>query len=1011
MNLLMHNNGQYWRWIFLLLCALQLFPGAAQAAQNSLDVNLIGEIPASLSQHFDILEDATLTLSLADVQHAGVASKFRTQTHPTDALSFSYTRSAYWLRLKLNNPANHPVERILEINYARLSNVEFYQQTANGTYLSVKTGNAMPFSTRPFKNRHFVFPVTLPALSEQMIYMRFESAASLIVPARLWIPQAFHDYERDDYVSQSLYFGMAIAMVLFNLLLFIALRDFIYLMYVSFVVFISLSMASQNGLAKEYLWPETLSWSDTATSVGYGLAFVSLLLFMRRMLNTVEFVPKFDRYIKFAVGTHVALIFGFIFSLKTFIKPSALFFLATAILILVTAIYCSYKRQRSAFFFLAAFAMLVMGIIATVLTNYGLLPSNMLTMNSLQFGSALEMLLLALALADRFNTIKSEKEKAQKEALEAQKEALNAQKSLIEGLKTSEKLLEARVEERTAELRIAATAFDSHESTIVTDAEGEILKVNPAITETTGYTSEELVGKTTRLLKSGIHDDAFYDAMWGSLNKTGAWQGEIWNRRKNGEVYAKWMTITAVKGEDGVLTNYVATHQDITDRKVAEERIAELAFFDPLTHLPNRTLLRDRMKQVMTASDRSGNYSAVLFLDLDQFKTLNDTQGHANGDLLLLQVAQRLVTIVREGDTVARLGGDEFVVLLTNMNTNAEEAAKQSEVISKKILADFAKTFQLDDTDYLASTSIGATLFKGQETTIDELLKQAELAMYKSKASGRNTFHFFDQAMETVVVERVALETGLRKAIKEKQFLLHYQAQVSGEKSIVTGAEVLVRWKHPTRGMVSPAEFIPLAEETGIILPLGLWVLETACDQLSAWSAQPDMAHLNIAVNVSARQFRQADFVDQVLSVLKSTGANPQRLKLELTESLLVNNVEDIIGKMTALKTIGVNFSLDDFGTGYSSLSYLKRLPLDQLKIDQSFVRDILVDTNDAAISKTIVALAQSLGLSVIAEGVETAEQRDFLANSGCHAYQGYFFSRPLPLNDFEVYAKRIEAK
>jgi len=419
-------------------------------------------------------------------------------------------------------------------------------------------------------------------------------------------------------------------------------------------------------------------------------------------------------------------------------------------------------------------------------------------------------------------------------------------------------------------------------------------------------------------------------------------------------------------------------------------------------------LLKDRLKQVMTASNRSENFNAMLFLDLDQFKTLNDTFGYENGDMLLLQVAQRLISCVREGDTVARLGGAEFVVVLPNMNGNADEVAKQTEIIGKKILADLTRPYQLGDVDHPSTTRIGATLFRGHEAKIDVLLKQAELAMYKSKASGRNTFHFFDQAMETAVVERVAMETGMRKAILENQFLLHYQAQVVGDRATVKGAEVLVRWQHPQRGMVSPAEFIPLAEETGLILPLGLWVMETACTQLAVWARQADMAHLTLAVNVSAHQFRQADFVEQVLAVLKNTGANPQRLKLELTESLLVQNVEDIIEKMAALKTLGVSFSLDDFGTGYSSLSYLKRLPLDQLKIDQSFVRDILDDQNDAAIAITIVALAQSLGLEVIAEGVETATQRDFLASSGCHAYQGYFFSSPLPVADFEAFSRRV---
>jgi diguanylate cyclase (GGDEF)-like protein/PAS domain S-box-containing protein len=557
-----------------------------------------------------------------------------------------------------------------------------------------------------------------------------------------------------------------------------------------------------------------------------------------------------------------------------------------------------------------------------------------------------------------------------------------------------------------AELRIAATAFESQEGMVVTDPDGVILRVNKAFTDISGYTAEEVVGQTPRLLKSGRHDAAFYAAMWASLASTGAWQGEVWDRRKNGEVYPKWLTISAVKGDDGVVSHYVGTHQDITERKNAEERIKELAFFDSLTRLPNRTLLMDRLKQAMTAGNRNGTFGAVLFIDLDHFKTLNDTLGHDKGDLLLQQVAQRLAASVREGDTVARLGGDEFVVVLGSLNKTAEEAANETEAVGEKILAVLNQTYLLGDIDYRSTASIGATLFRGHETSIEDLLKQADLAMYKSKETGRNGLHFFDPAMQTVVVERVALEMGLRTAIEGNQLLLHYQAQVDAAGR-VTGAEALVRWRHPERGMVSPAEFIPLAEETGLILPLGQWVLETACAQLALWAIRPEMAHLTVAVNVSAQEFRDPDFVLKVVAILNQTRANPNRLKLELTESLLVDNVKDVIETMVALKARGVGFSLDDFGTGYSSLSYLKRLPLDQLKIDQSFVRDILIDPNDAAIARTIVALAQSLGLGVIAEGVETETQRAFLASAGCQAYQGYFFSRPLPVEGFEEFAQR----
>ena len=556
------------------------------------------------------------------------------------------------------------------------------------------------------------------------------------------------------------------------------------------------------------------------------------------------------------------------------------------------------------------------------------------------------------------------------------------------------------------DLRIAASAFDAQVGIIVTDANGVILRVNEAFCATTGYTAGELVGQTPRLFKSGRHDANFYAAMWRSLGQAGVWQGEIWDRRKNGEVYPKWMTISAVKGDDGATTHYVSTHSDISERKAAEEEIKHLAFYDPLTQLPNRRLLLDRLHQALATSRRIARHGALLFIDLDNFKTLNDTLGHNQGDLLLQQVAERLSSCVREGDTVARLGGDEFVVMLENLSEGIDEAAAQVEAVGAKIVAALNVAYPLGGHEHHGTASIGVTLFGTHQETMEELLKQADLAMYQAKASGRNALRFFDPRMQAAVNARVGLEKDLRRAVRENQFVLDYQAQVDSEGRVL-GAEALVRWRHPERGLVAPDDFIPLAEETGLILPLGHWVLETACRQLVAWVGRPEADGLTLAVNVSVQQLRQRDFVAQVLAVLERTGADPRRLKLELTESLLLDNAEDTIAKMAALKEIGVGFALDDFGTGFSSLSYLKRLPLEKLKIDRSFVLDVLTDPNDAAIARTIIALARSLGLATIAEGVETEEQRDFLADAGCHSYQGFLFSRPLPLDAFESFLAR----
>ena len=456
---------------------------------------------------------------------------------------------------------------------------------------------------------------------------------------------------------------------------------------------------------------------------------------------------------------------------------------------------------------------------------------------------------------------------------------------------------------------------------------------------------------------------------------------------------------------EGRLVGEVAVIVDITERKLAESQIQSLAYSDPLTGLPNRRRLMDRLEHALAAADRHGHQDALLFVDLDEFKVLNDTLGHDKGDVLLEQIAHRLTACVREVDTVARLGGDEFIVLLEELDSDPRLAAKQAQAVAEKIHTALGQPYQLDGYGHHSSASIGVTLFGGaQGEGIEEPLKRAELAMYRAKAAGRNNLQFFEPEMRSAIRTRATLEADLRKAVSSGQFLLYYQPQ-GGRDDRLIGVEALVRWQHPERGLVSPVEFISIAEASGLILPLGRWVLKTACKQLALWAARPETAGLTMAVNVSARELRQPDFVDEVANVLEETGASPERLKLELTESVLVDNVEDIIIKMSALKAWGVGFSLDDFGTGYSSLSYLKRLPLDQLKIDQSFVRDILTDANDAAIAKMVVALADSLGLGVIAEGVESLEQRDFLANLGCHNYQGFLFSRPLPIDEFEVFA------
>ena len=551
------------------------------------------------------------------------------------------------------------------------------------------------------------------------------------------------------------------------------------------------------------------------------------------------------------------------------------------------------------------------------------------------------------------------------------------------------------------ELTIAATVFESQEGMIVTDARNVILRVNYAFTDITGYSAEDTIGKTPALLSSGKHSKEFYATMWASLKRIGYWEGEIWNKRKNGELFPEHLCITVIKDKLGVITNYVATMNDITMSRKAADEIQQLAFYDVLTGLPNRRLLLERLKLALAYSVRTGNYGSIFFLDLDNFKVLNDTLGHDIGDLLLQAVAQRLESCVREGDTIARLGGDEFVIIINALSNQPVEAVAQALVVGKKILRELNLPYLLASYEYRSTPSIGANLFIGHEISIQELLKQSDIAMYQAKKAGRNTLQFFDPAMQEIIIKRAVMEAELQTALENRQFQLYYQVQMVSSGQAL-GAEALIRWIHPERGIVSPAHFIPLAEETGQILQIGHWVLDTACAQLAVWQKNDLTRHLTLSVNVSARQFHQDGFIGQVRQVLQQHAINPTKLKLEPTESILLDDIAEAVATMNALKELGVQFALDDFGTGFSSLQYLKILPLNQLKIDQSFVRDLVSGANDQAIVRTIIAMAHGLNLDVIAEGVETAEQLQILQQNGCNHFQGYLFGKPVPIEKFE---------
>ena len=548
------------------------------------------------------------------------------------------------------------------------------------------------------------------------------------------------------------------------------------------------------------------------------------------------------------------------------------------------------------------------------------------------------------------------------------------------------------------ELRIAAVAFESQEGMVIADTDNTLLRVNSAFVEMTGYAAHEVLGNPVSMFRSSHSSDEFLGNIQKALKEVGSWQGELWLRKKDGNAIPTWATVTVVKGDEGP-GSVVYALLDISDRKQAEDEIRHLAYFDSLTGLPNRRLLSDRLQQALIKSERTEQFGALLFIDLDHFKRLNDTRGHDVGDQLLKQVAERLTSCLRDCDTVARLGGDEFVVLLESLGSDAISAAEGAKLVGEKILEGLDQPYLLEGQEHHTTPSIGANVFRGRRETADELMKQVDLAMYQAKSAGRNTIRFFDPEMQTALSVNAAMEVDLRQAIARDQLVLHYQPQLDVD-GVVIGAEALVRWQHPERGIVSPTQFITLAEETGLILPLGQWVLNTACKQLRRWQGNPQEQHLVMAVNISARQFHDANFVADIREVIDRHAVNPKSLKLELTESMLLHDIESVIDKMNALRKIGVTFSLDDFGTGYSSLAYLKRLPISQLKIDRSFVRDIFSDANDRAIVEAIVSLGKSLDLQIVAEGVETAEQYAYLRACKCSAFQGYYFGRPRPIDE-----------
>ncbi len=551
-------------------------------------------------------------------------------------------------------------------------------------------------------------------------------------------------------------------------------------------------------------------------------------------------------------------------------------------------------------------------------------------------------------------------------------------------------------------LRQSATVFESTiEGVVITDVEGCIVDVNRAFSDITGYPREQAIGENPSLLRSGRHGPEFYQAMWASILSAGYWTGEIWNRCKDGRVIPEWLTISSVYDEEGLLTHYVGVFSDISQQKRTEEKLEYLAHHDPLTTLPNRLLFNARLHHALEHAERNRLTLAVIFLDLDRFKNINDSLGHPAGDLLLQQVADRLRHCVRTEDTVARIGGDEFTILLEGLGEPANAAT-----VANKILLGFSEPFELEGRDQFVTASIGISVYPRDGRDNARLLRNADTAMYLVKEQGRNSYAFYAEQLTAQARERVMLENELHKALERNQLFLHYQPQVLLQTGEMIGAEALLRWRHPELGMIAPGRFIPIAEESGLIIDIGAWVLRKACLQAKQWLDE-GLQLERIAVNIAGPQIQRGDLLGTTQQALELSGLPPQLLELEVTEGFIMREADHAIHLLGQMKALGVNLAIDDFGTGYSSLTYLKRLPIDILKIDQSFVRDIPQDANDMAIAKAVIAMGKSLGLQVIAEGVETEQQQRFLIQEGCSLGQGYLFSRPVPAKDLSVWQKK----
>jgi diguanylate cyclase (GGDEF)-like protein/PAS domain S-box-containing protein len=914
--------------------------------------------------------------------------------------SVSPTGGGYWFYAKIAHvsgeqhwvlePGNRLIERIDARIYAQDKTVQHF----TSGYLAEREYML-----------HYGHDVRLPESASVLI--RFDSPYYPSTPkVRLYPKQTYQHLVLLEDVMIIAALGALIALALYNFFIYTITRDRALLYYAFYLIdyFIAWAFTLQ-------LPAELLGWHD--------LHLHYIWFFLLPVLSTLfytEFLELKSNFPRLAAISRINIVLPLVLLPSCFFALPYAHLLATIVITLwiALALVCGVASMMSGFrparYFVAAFSALLIPGMIILPANFGLIPE--VVRNAELFtllGGTLDGILLAFALAFKIKLLAEEKARAMQQmssqelvnkALQLNVQERTEQNALLEDM--NYKLESAQMHLRTSQGRLQAILDNSPIGIWLAGTDGRFQVVNRTFCNAIGIMEKDFL--EARQLANIIGLEAAGQFLKSDHACLGQDMPHVSQEKMifvDGKQHHLEITKVKLRDDTGGTAGIIGTAVDITDRRAAEDEIRNLAFYDTLTGLPNRRLFIDRLGQALEFSARTGQRGAMLFIDLDNFKTINDTLGHDVGDVLLQQVARRLVSCVRAGDTVARLGGDEFVIILDCLSDHLQEAVFQVEALAEKILDMLNQPYQLAGHDRHSTPSIGVTTFADHTLSTDELMKRADIAMYSAKKAGRNAIRFFDPEMQSAVEQRSSLNEALKQALPQQQFILYYQAQVDNTDKIV-GAEVLLRWMHPERGMIMPDEFIPVAEETGAIVAIGLWVVETACRQLKLWASDPDKSHLHLAVNVSARQFQQVNFVEQISAVLRETDIDPARLTLELTESMVLGNIAETIDKMQALKQVGVKFAMDDFGTGHSSLSSLKKLPLDQLKIDQSFVRDIALDQDGAIIVQTIIAMANNLGMQVFAEGVETEAQRDFLIAHCCLQFQGYLFARPVPLAEFE---------